>query len=46
MWFRNNKEIKKLAIGKVELQYQAIIKYLANHDAPLDYLISGELAQI
>jgi hypothetical protein len=46
MWFRNNKEIKKLAIGKVELQYQTIIKYLANHDAPLDYLISGELAQI
>jgi hypothetical protein len=46
MWLRNSKELKKLARGKVELQYQTIVKYLANHDAPLDYLIAGELAQI
>ncbi len=46
MFLRNKKELEKLEQGKVELQYQAIVKYLANHDAPIDYLISGELAQI
>ncbi|MEH6451085.1 MAG: oxygenase MpaB family protein [Oleispira sp.] len=46
MFLRNKKGLEKLAQGKVELQYQAIVKYLANHDAPIDYLISGELAQI
>jgi hypothetical protein len=46
MFLRNKKGLEKLVQGKVELQYQAIVKYLANHDAPLDYLISGELAQI
>ena len=46
MFLRNTKELEKFEQGKVELQYQAMVKYLANHDAPLDYLISGELAQI
>ena len=46
MCLRNTKGLEKLATGKVELQYQKIVKYLANHDAPLDYLIAGELAQI
>ncbi len=46
MFLRDSKELEKFSQGKVELQYQAMVKYLANHDAPLDYLISGELAQI
>jgi len=46
MILRHTKELETLAQGKVELQYQAIMKYLANHDAPIDFLISGELAQI
>jgi len=46
MVLRHTKGLEKLAQGKVELQYQAIVKYLANHDAPIDFLISGELAQI
>ena len=46
MWLRNTKELDKLSGQKVELTYHIIVKYLANHDAPLDYLISGELAQI
>ena len=46
MWLRNNKKIKALTAGKVELNYQEIVQYLANHDAPLDFLIAGELAQI
>lgn len=46
MWLRTNKELSKLTLLSAEEHYQTIIKYLANHDAPLDYLISGELAQI
>lgn len=46
MYLRNKKTLDKLGQGKVELHYQAIVKYLANHDAPIDFLISGELAQI
>ena len=46
MWLRNTKELEKLSVQKVELNYQAVVKYLANHDAPIDYLISSELAQI
>lgn len=46
MCFRNNKELDKLAKLRVEEHYQGIVKYLANHDAPIDFLISGELAQI
>lgn len=46
MCLRNNKELEKLKQLRVEEHYQAIVKYLANHDAPIDYLISGELAQI
>lgn len=36
----------KLSQLNVEQHYQKIVKYLADHDAPLDYLISGELAQL
>jgi hypothetical protein len=43
---RNNKELLKLSQLNIEEHYQVIVKYLADHDAPLDYLISGELAQI
>jgi hypothetical protein len=46
MHLRNNIELEKLSHLRVEEHYQTIVKYLANHDAPLDYLISGELAQI
>ena len=46
MHLRNNKELLKLSQLNVEEHYQAIVKYLSDHDAPLDYLISGELAQI
>lgn len=43
---RNNKELLALNQLNIEEDYQTIVKYLADHDAPLDYLISGELAQI
>mgnify|MGYP002700072599 FL=1 len=46
MHLRNDKELKKLNKLNVEEHYQTIVKYLADHDAPLDYLISGELAQL
>lgn len=46
MSLRSDKTLKKFAKGKVELQYQEMVKYIANHDAPIDFLISGELAQI
>lgn len=46
MPLRNDKELRKLNQLNIEEHYQAIVKYLADHDAPLDYLISGELAQI
>ena len=46
MHLRNDKELKKLNELNVEEHYQTIVKYLADHDAPLDYLISGELAQL
>ncbi|MGK0474703.1 MAG: hypothetical protein ACJAYV_000348 [Oleispira sp.] len=46
MWLRNTKELDKLSGQKIELNYHAVVKYLANHDAPIDYLISGELGQI
>jgi hypothetical protein len=46
MSLRSDKTLQKFAQGKVELQYQEIVKYLANHDAPIDFLMAGELAQI
>ncbi|OUS40117.1 hypothetical protein A9R00_07655 [Oleispira antarctica] len=46
MHLRNNKELLRLSQLNVEEHYQTIVKYLSDHDAPLDYLISGELAQI
>ena len=46
MHLRNDKELRKLSQLNIEEHYQTIVKYLADHDAPLDYLISGELAQI
>ena len=46
MYLRNDKELRKLSQLNIEEHYQTIVKYLADHDAPIDYLISGELAQI
>ena len=46
MHLRNDKELRKLSQLNIEEHYQTIVKYLADYDAPLDYLISGELAQI
>lgn len=46
MWLRHNRELKKLSELAVEEHYQTIVKYVSNHDAPIDFLISGELAQI
>ncbi|NRA23563.1 MAG: DUF2236 domain-containing protein [Oleispira sp.] len=46
MYLRNNSELEKLSHLRVEEHSHTIVKYLANHDARLDYLISGELAQI
>jgi len=46
MCLRNNIELERLSHLRVEEHYQQMVKYLANHDAPMDYLISGELAQI
>lgn len=43
---RNNKPLNTLTSGEVNQHYHEIVSYLANHDAPLDYLIAGELAQI
>lgn len=46
MWLRKNDELNTLAEFSAEEHHHKIVKYLANHDAPLDYLISGELAQL
>lgn len=46
MYLRNDQELLKLRQLNLEKHYQKIVKYLADHDAPLDYLISGELAQL
>lgn len=43
---RNSKQLKKLQAGNIDQNYHELVRYLANHDAPLDYLIAGELAQI
>ncbi len=46
MYFRNNKNLTAMDRLNVDEDYQTIVKYLANHDAPIDFLIAGELAQI
>ena len=46
MYLRNDQELLQLRQLNLEMHYQKIVKYLADHDAPLDYLISGELAQL
>lgn len=43
---RSQKKLKQLQNSDVEKHYHELVRYLANHDAPLDYLIAGELAQI
>lgn len=46
MWLRNRKELDRLLAQDIDENYSEVVRYLANHEAPLDYLISGELAQI
>ncbi|CAM3752042.1 oxygenase MpaB family protein [Parendozoicomonas haliclonae] len=41
---RNNKKLKSLQSNPSD--YHNLVRYLANHDMPLDFLIAGELAQI
>lgn len=43
---RNHQQLTQLTSADVNLHYHEIVNHLANHDAPLDYLIAGELAQI
>ena len=44
--FRNRKELQRLARQPVSENYHQRIKYLANVDMPIDFLLAGELAQI
>lgn len=46
MWLRNREELDRLLAQNIDENYSEVVRYLANHEAPLDYLISGELAQI
>lgn len=46
MWLRNRKELDRLLALNIDENYSEVVRHLANHEAPLDYLISGELAQI
>jgi hypothetical protein len=46
MWLRNSIKLDGMLNLDVKEHYSEIVKHLANHEAPLDYLVSGELAQI
>ncbi|CAA0110066.1 Uncharacterised protein [BD1-7 clade bacterium] len=46
IFLRNRKQLEALECQPVNDNYHERIHYLANHDAPLDYLIAGELAQL
>ena len=46
MGLRDNSKLEQMLQEGVDENYAAIVTYLADHDAPLDYLIAGELAQI
>lgn len=44
--FRNTATLKAFELLDTSKHYHDMVYYLANHDAPLDYLIAGELAQL
>lgn len=44
--FRDNKKHQQLSKKSLKENYHQRVKYLANTDMPLDFLLAGELAQI
>jgi len=45
-FIRNNKKLAELAGQPLESNYHEWVKYIANTDMPIDFLLAGELAQI